>query len=149
MDMPLLPQDFKEFLKLLNSKKVEYLIVGGYAVGFYGYPRATADMDVWIAIEEENAIKITGVLKEFGFNFPDVVPEIFQKRDNVIRMGNPPIRIEILTSISGLDFSKAYSERIVENIDGIPVNFISLGNLLINKKASGRHKDLDDIEHLK
>jgi predicted nucleotidyltransferase len=133
----------------LNLKKVKYLVVGGYAVGFYGYPRATADMDIWIAIEKENAVDVADYLKEFGFNFPDVVPEVFQKKDKVIRMGNPPIRIEILTSISGVDFDKAYSERIVENIDGVPINIISLENLKINKKASGRHKDLDDLEHLK
>jgi hypothetical protein len=133
----------------LNLKKVKYLVVGGYAVGFYGYPRATADMDIWIAIEKENAVDVADSLKEFGFNFPDVVPEVFQKKDKVIRMGNPPIRIKILTSISGVDFDKAYSERIVENIDGVPINIISLENLKINKKASGRHKDLDDLEHLK
>jgi hypothetical protein len=149
MDMKLLPDDFKEFLKLLNLKKVKYLLVGGYAVGYFGYPRATADMDVWIAVEEENSIKITDVLKEFGFNLPDVTPEVFRQKDKVIRMGNPPLRIEVLTSISGVDFDKAYSERVTENIDEISVNFISLDNLKINKKASGRHKDLDDLEHLK
>ena len=147
--MNLLPKDFKEFLKLLSLKKVKYLIVGGYAVGFFGYPRATADMDVWIAVEEDNSIKITEVLKEFGFNLPDVTPEVFRQKDKVIRMGNPPLRIEVLTSISGVDFNKAYSERVTENIDEISVNFISLDNLKINKKASGRHKDLDDLEHLK
>lgn len=143
-----LPDDFKEFLKLLNSKQVKYLLIGGYAVGFYGYPRATADMDIWIAIEPENAENVTEALKEFGFDMPELSSQLFLQKDKVIRMGNPPLRIEIITSISGVDFGKAYNERVTESIDGIPVNFISKENLKKNKKASGRHKDLDDLEHL-
>jgi len=146
--MTLLPNDFKEFLKLLNLKQVKYLLIGGYAVGFYGYPRATADMDIWIAVDKDNTVKITEALKEFGFSMPEVTPEVFQQKDKVIRMGNPPLRIEIITSISGIDFNKTYAERVVEHIDEIPVSLISLKNLKLNKKASGRHKDLDDLEHL-
>lgn len=148
MAITLLPQDFKDFLKLLNLKKVKYLVIGGYAVGFYGYPRATADMDIWIAIEKENASKIAEVVKEFGFNIPQVTSKLFQRRGKVIRMGNPPLRIEILTSISGVEFTKAYSERVIKSVDGIRVNFISLKHLKLNKKASGRYKDLDDLKHL-
>lgn len=144
-----LPQDFKEFLKLLNSKNVEYLVIGGYAVGLYGYPRATGDMDVWIAVNGTNAHRVFEIIKEFGFNIPDLNESLFEQKDKVIRMGNPPLRIEILTSVSGIDFEKSYQNRKVEQIEGIPVNFIGLEDLIKNKKASGRHKDLDDVEHLK
>lgn len=107
-----LPKDFKEFLKLLNANKVEYLLIGGYAVGYYGYPRATADMDIWIAMNPANAERIVAVLKEFGFNPPDLSPNLFLKQGQIIRMGVPPVRIELATTISGVNFSECYAERI-------------------------------------
>jgi hypothetical protein len=143
-----LPPDFKDFLKLLNLNEVEYLLIGGYAVSYYGYPRATGDMDVWIAINSENAIKIVEVFKEFGFNVPDLSTDLFLQENKVIRMGNPPLRLEILTTISGVDFSECFQEKFVTEIDGIDVNLISLKHLKLNKKASGRFKDLNDLENL-
>ena len=143
-----LPPDFKEFLRLLNSRDIKYLLVGGYAVGYHGYPRATADLDVWVATDLENAEKIVGALIEFGFDMPELHPELFRKEDQVIRMGRPPIRIEILTSISGVDFSECYEDRIETNLDEVLVNIISLEHLKTNKKASGRHQDLADLENL-
>ena len=143
-----LPPDFKEFLQLLNVHQVEYLLIGGYAVGYHGYPRATADMDIWVAIHPENAEKVVEVLKDFGFNVPELKPELFLKEDQIIRMGLPPIRIEIATSISGVDFDECYEERTVDELDGVPVPLISLKHLKINKQASGRYKDLNDLEHL-
>lgn len=143
-----LPPDFKEFLKLLNSQKVEYLLVGGYAVGYHGYPRATVDMDIWVARHILNAEKLVIVVKEFGFNIPELSGELFLKENQVIRMGFPPLRIEIMTSISGVNFDECYAERVTELIEGVAVNLISLKYLKINKKAIGRHKDLDDLENL-
>ncbi len=143
-----LPTDFKEFLKLLNAHKVEYLLIGGYAVGFYGYPRATADMDIWIAINPDNAGKLVNVLKEFGFDGPDLTPQIFLKDWQIIRLGFPPVRIEISTTISGVDFPDCYLRREIETLDDIKVNIISLKDLKINKKASGRLQDLADLEKL-
>ncbi len=143
-----LPQDFKELLQLLNSKRIEYLVIGGYAVALYGYPRATGDMDIWIAISKDNARKTVEVLKEFGFNVPELKEELFLEKEQNIRMGNPPLRVEILTSIDGVEFSKCYQNKKVVTIDEITINFISLEDLKKNKKASGRHKDLDDLEHL-
>jgi hypothetical protein len=148
MATPLLPADFKEFLKLLNEKKVEYLLIGGYAVGYYGYVRATADMDVWIARNEENAARTLAAIREFGFDLPDSIQEMFLKPDNVARMGVPPFRIELLTSISGADFDVCYAERVIDTIDEVTVPIISLRHLKINKKASARLKDLADLEHL-
>lgn len=143
-----LPNDFKEFLKLLNDNKVEYLLIGGYAVGYYGYPRATADMDIWIAMNSANADRIIAVLKEFGFNLPDLSPNLFLKQGQIIRMGVPPVRIELATTISGVNFSECYAERISDELDGVKVNFISLKHLKANKKAAGRHQDIADLEKL-
>jgi len=149
MDMPILPQDFRVFLKLLNSKRIEYLLIGGYAVGYYGYPRATADMDIWIAISKENARKVTEAMKDFGVNTPALSEGIFLEPGKIIRMGYPPIRIEVLTEISGVNFKRCYARRKEIKIDGIKIKMISLGDLLKNKKASGRHKDLNDLENLR
>ena len=143
-----LPLDFKEFLKLLNSKQVKYLLIGGYAVSYYGYPRATGDMDIWIAIEPTNAVKICEVLTEFGFNLPELSPDLFLQENKIIRMGVPPLRLEILTTISGVKFSDCYAEKLTVEIDEIEVNLISLSHLKLNKKASGRFKDLNDLENL-
>jgi hypothetical protein len=143
-----LPSDFKEFLKLLNAHNVEYLLIGGYAVGFHGYPRATADMDIWIAMNPANADRIVAVLKEFGFNPPDLSPEIFLKEWQIIRMGLPPVRIELTTTISGVSFDNCFAQRIIADLDGVKINLISLAHLKINKKASARHQDMADLEHL-
>ncbi len=143
-----LPRDFKEFLKLLNAHELEYLLIGGYAVGYFGYPRATADMDIWIAVNHANAEKTVTVLKEFGFNLPELSPELFLKEWQIIRLGVPPVRIEICTTVSGVNFSECYAERVIGELDGEQVSLISLKHLKINKKASGRHQDLADLEKL-
>lgn len=149
MATPALPQDFRDFLKLLNSKKIKYLLVGGYAVGYYGYPRATADMDIWIAISKENAKKMTELIKDFGMDTPALNKSIFLQPGKVIRMGYPPIRIEVLTEISGVKFEQCYLRRKETKIDGLKVKIISFEDLLKNKKASGRYKDLNDLENLR
>lgn len=144
-----LPPDFKDFLKLLNSKQVEYLLIGGYAVGYHGYSRATADMDIWIAIHPDNAQRVTETIHEFfGFKVEEATPELFLKPNKIARMGVPPLRIEVLTTISGVRFEDCYAERIVDELDGVEVSLINREHLKINKKASGRLKDLTDLEHL-
>ena len=143
-----LPPDFKDFLKLLNAHKVEYLLIGGYAVGYYGYPRATADMDIWIAINPANAERIADVLKKFGFKSPELTAELFLKEKQIIRLGVPPVRIELATTVSGVNFSECYSQRVTDMLDGVKINLISLNHLKLNKKASGRHQDLADLEKL-
>ena len=143
-----LPPDFKEFLQLLHSNRVEYLLIGGYAVGYYGYPRATADIDIWVSTAPENAEKLVRVLKQFGFDLPQLSTELFTQDNQVIRMGRPPMRIEIITSISGVDFAECYRRKVEDKIDNIDIDIISLEDLKVNKKASGRYKDLDDLKHL-
>ncbi len=143
-----LPLDFKEFLKLLNDKGVRYLLIGGYAVGYHGYPHATNDMDIWIALHPDNAERVVTVLREFGFNLPELTPELFLKEKAIIRMGVPPMRLEISTGISGVYFDECYASRIVDVLDGVEVNIIDLPHLKANKKAAGRLKDLADLENL-
>jgi predicted nucleotidyltransferase len=147
MAMPLHP-DFKDFLKLLNSQGVKYLLIGGYAVGYHGYPRATGDMDIWIELNEDNAEKTAAVLREFGMPENEVTKDIFLEKGKIIRMGVPPVRIEVMTGISGVDFNDCYNRRETVMMDDLKVPIISLEDLKRNKKASGRHKDLEDIEHL-
>jgi len=143
-----LPPDFRDFLKLLNLKKVEYLIIGGYAVGYYGYPKATGNIDIWISNKKSNAVKIAEVIKEFGFDVPDLSAALFTEENKITRMGVPPLRIELLTSISGVDFDECYKAKEVTMLDDVEVNFINLEHLKINKKSAGRYKDLDDLENL-
>jgi predicted nucleotidyltransferase len=140
--------DFEDFLKLLNSRGVEYLVVGGYAVGYYGYPRATGDIDIWIAVNETNAEKAAQALRDFGMPEAESTKSLFNEKDKVVRMGMPPVRIEVITGASGVVFADCYRRKKVELVDDIPVNFISLDDLKANKRAAGRHKDLDDVEHL-
>jgi hypothetical protein len=143
-----LPLDFKEFLKLLNEKAVRYLLIGGYAVGYHGYPRATNDMDIWIALQPENAERVVEALREFGFDLPELRPELFLNEKAIIRMGSPPMRLEITTSISGVEFDECYESRVIDMLDDIQISVIDLKHLKINKKASGRLKDLADLENL-
>jgi len=143
-----LHQDFKEFLKLLNSHQVDYLLVGGYAVSIHGYPRYTGHIDFWVAVSEENAQKLVDVLEEFGFAVPSLSKELFLDESRMTRLGREPVKIEILNSISGLNFKPTQQRAITVDIDGITIPVISLVDLRINKLASGRAKDLADLENL-
>jgi len=144
----LLPRDFREFLQLLNDSRVEYLLIGGYAVGYHGYPRATGDLELWVASSPDNAAKLVEVLIRFGFSAAAVSPELFLRENQVIRMGLPPVRIELHTAISGVDFRDCYARRTVDVLDGVEVPILSLPDLKANKQASGRLKDLSDLENL-
>lgn len=143
-----LPPDFKEFLKLLNEHNVRYLLIGAYAVNYHGYMRSTGDMDIWVAIHPENAAKLVAVFKSFGIDSPDINDSLFLQENKIIRMGVPPVRLEITTSISGVEFDTCYTKRINDQLDGINVDIIDLESLKTNKKASGRPKDLADLSKL-
>jgi hypothetical protein len=147
MDLEL-PNDFKEFLKLLRAHGVEYLLIGGYAVGVHGRPRFTNDLDVWVAIAPANAKRVVEALREFGFEDPGLSEDLFLKPDSIVRMGVEPVRIEIATAISGVEFDECYRERVETELDGVPVSVINLHHLKINKLATGRSKDLADLEIL-
>ena len=143
-----LPPDFKDFLRLLKEYEVRYLLIGGYAVSYHGYIRATGDMDIWIAIHPDNAHKIVAVLKVFGFDHPELNEDLFLHENKILRMGVPPVRLEIVTSISGVQFDECYQARVVDILDGVEVSLIDLENLKKNKRASGRPKDLVDFQKL-
>ena len=143
-----LPADFRDFLKLLNSHRVEYLLVGGYAVCFHGYYRTTVDIDFWVAVSPENADKLVHVIREFGFETPELSERLFLDKGHMIRMGIEPTRIEILTEISGCEFADCYPKRVESVIDGISVKIIGREDLIANKLKTGRLKDMLDAQKL-
>jgi hypothetical protein len=140
--------DFREFVELLNQFQVKYMIVGGYAVGIHGHPRYTGDLDIWLLPGSENAIKILKTIKDFGFGSLDITENDLNKEGNIIQLGYPPLRIDLLTSIDGVHFDECYPNRKTLEIDELLVDFIGYTDLIKNKKASGRHQDLGDIENL-
>ena len=141
-------KDFKELLELLNSHKVEYLIVGGYALAYYGHPRFTGDMDIFVKAEPENARKIILALGEFGFGELDISEDDLICPGNVIQLGYPPVRIDFVTSISGVSWEQANSNKIIDEYGGVTTFIIGKKEFIRNKKALGRHQDLADIETL-
>lgn len=143
-----LSQDFKEFIKLLNTHKVEYLVIGGYAVAIHGFPRATGDIDFWINPVSENAKRIINALIDFGFGSLDISVDDFVKENNVVQLGYPPYRIDIITGISGLNFIECFASRKEVEYDCEKINFISLHHLKINKLQTGRDKDHLDLKNL-
>ena len=142
-------QDFKEFVELLIKNNAEYLIVGGFAVAIHGHPRYTGDLDIWINPTQQNAENIVKVVNAFGFASFQLTPEDFIKPGNVIQLGYPPFRIDILTEVDGVEFDDCFENRKQVTIGEMKVNFISYNDLMKNKKASGRPIDLDDIDNLK
>ncbi len=143
-----LPHDFQEFLRLLNREHVRYLVVGGYAVIFHGYVRYTGDLDIYVALSSENAQALVTAFREFGFNLPEVTPELFLNKGRIVRMGNEPMRLEILNEIDGVTFDECYKNRVEVGDAADTINFIALNELLKNKRATGRLKDLADVEAL-
>src|SRR5215207_773844 len=139
-----LDQDFKEFIESLNACDVQYLVVGGYALAAHGRPRYTKDLDVWLAQTPDNAEKLVKALERFGFQSLGLQAADFLVPNQVIQLGNAPVRIDLLTSVSGITFDQCFPNRMVVTIDEIPVNFVDLENLKKNKRASGRLQDLAD-----
>jgi len=140
--------DFKELLELFNKNKVEYLVVGGYALAFYGAPRFTGDIDLFVRPALENARRILIALDEFGFGSLDLSEDDFTTPGRVIQLGVPPIRIDIITRVSGVSWEKANLGKVSGQYDQTPVFFISREDFIANKKATGRKKDAADIEAL-
>lgn len=140
--------DFKEFIELLNAHEVRYLVVGGYAVALHGYPRYTKDIDIWIENSPENAARLMRALEQFGFGAVGLSETDFIEPDQIIQLGYPPRRIDLLTTLPGVNFDDCYETRVVVDIDGLLINFIDLEHLKQNKRASGRLQDLADLENL-
>jgi hypothetical protein len=141
--------DFRDLLECFNSSGVRYLLIGGYAVNFYGHHRNTKDIDLWIAISPENAQRVAGALRSFGFSPTSASPEVFLKRGVVHAFGREPLRVDILSTPSGVEFDSCWERRVQGDLDGVGVPVISLSDLLANKTASGRPRDVADTEELK
>jgi hypothetical protein len=140
--------DLREFIELLNSNEVHYLVIGGYAVAFHGYPRYTGDIDFLVEVSDKNANKIVRALEEFGFASLRLHRDDFLKRNHVVQLGYAPNRIDLLTSAEAINFEDAWQKRILGLLDGVSTIFVDKESLLANKQAAGRPKDLADISQL-
>ncbi len=143
-----LSRDLREFLACLNAEGVRYLVVGGYAVAVHGHPRYTKDLDVWVEASSINAQRVMQALESFGFGGLDITANDFIAPGMVVQLGQPPQRIDLLTQADGVEFSDCYASRIKLDMDGETITFIDLANLRKNKRASGRPRDLADLDDL-
>ena len=146
--MMLLPPEFKGLLSALASNQVEYLVVGGYAVIYHGYVRTTGDLDIWVALNAENAARVELAVRSLGFNPPGLKAEWFTNRGSVLRIGQEPLRFDIVNDIDGVSFAECYARRITAHLEDVEVDLISLEDLKTNKRATGRNKDLADLDYL-
>ena len=144
-----LEADFVDFVNLCNKYEVEYLVIGGYAVSFHGYPRATKDLDICIKISEENAIKMLQVINDFGFASLNLTKEDFLQRDLIIQLGHEPVRIDIINDLTGVPFEKAWENKKEIVFEGVTINFIGYTDLIKVKENSGRPQDVADVSKLK
>ena len=144
----MLNKDFKEFVALLDSTNVEYLLVGGYALAAHGHPRYTGDIDFWVNPTPENAARLMQALTAFGFGGLGLTRDDFMQPDAVVQLGYPPARIDLLTAIDGVSFDACYARRRRLRVDGVELSLIDVDDLRANKRASGRLKDLADLEAL-
>ena len=140
--------DFRDLLVLFNEHKVEYLLVGGYALAFHGAPRYTGDLDIFVKTEQENAQRIMAALNEFGFGSVGLTTTDFDRPNQVVQLGVPPVRVDIVTSLTGVSWQEAFSGRTEGKYGDIPVYYIGREQFIANKKAIGRKKDLADVEAL-
>lgn len=140
--------DFRELLELLNDHKADYIIVGGYALAFHGSPSFTGDIDLFVNPNPDNAKKVLTALENFGFKSLGLKESDFTVLDNVIQLGVPPVRIDLLTSISGVNWEEVSSGKVAGEYGSVDVFYIGRNELITNKKASGRQKDLADLEAL-
>ncbi len=141
-------QDFKELLALFNAHKIDHIIVGGYALAFHGAPRTTGDIDILVKPDAANAKRIIAALNEFGFESVGLVPTDFKNPQKVVQLGVPPVRVDIITSLTGVSWKEAWAGKISGHYGNLPVYYLGRQQFLSNKKAIGRKKDLADIEAL-
>lgn len=144
-----LEKDFEDFVALLNQYHVDYMVVGGYALAFHGKPRHTGDLDIWIDLSTDNAERMLLVIAEFGMSSLGIEKEDFLKKGIITQIGYPPLRIDILNEIDGVNFKEAYPAKLIIDIDGLMINYIGLDDLIKNKTSSGRKQDIVDVNSLK
>lgn len=144
-----LHQDIREFIGLCLSRKVEFVLIGGYALAFHGAPRFTEDIDLLVLVSPENAGKLHAVLTDFGFGDVGILRDDFLEPDQVIQLGRAPNRIDILTGISGITWREVWASRIQVNFDGLEIHVIGKAELMRNKQATGRPQDFADLARLR
>jgi predicted nucleotidyltransferase len=144
-----LEKDIIEFLELCNNHETKYLVIGGYAVSIHGYPRSTKDIDVCIEMSESNATKMIQVINDFGFGSLKLAKEDFLKKDFITQLGFPPLRIDVLNDLGGVNFEDAWNNKKIVNFEGVPVNFIGYDDLIKVKQKAGRPQDIADVDNLK
>jgi hypothetical protein len=140
--------DFKELLELFNAQDVEYLIVGAYALAFHGAPRMTGDLDILVRPTQKNALKVLAALSQFGFGAVGLTEEDFLDPERVVQLGVPPVRVDLLTSLTGVTWEEAEREKAAGEYGAIPVCYLGRQQLIKNKRATGRLRDLADLEAL-
>lgn len=143
-----LPKDFSDFIRLLNRHRVRYVVVGGYAVAYHGHARYTGDIDFFVENSPRNALALQKVFRDFGFDNPPPDPSLFQEEKRIVRIGFPPMRVEVTNHIDGVTFAECHEHRIVARMSGIQMPFIDLERLRKNKTAAARPKDLEDLRQL-
>jgi predicted nucleotidyltransferase len=143
-----LDKDFEDFVLLLNKHKVAYMVVGGYALAFHGKPRHTGDLDIWIAVSDDNAKKMVTVINDFGMASLGLKKLDFLENGGITQIGHPPLRIDILNEIDGVNFEDAWQNKLIIDVDGLLVNYIGLDDLIKNKLISGRRQDISDVNEL-
>ncbi len=143
-----LDSDFEDFVVLLNKQEVDYMIVGGYALAFHGKPRHTGDLDIWIDLSDSNAKKTIDVINKFGMASLGMTKDDFLQKGGITQIGYPPLRIDILNEIDGVNFKDAFINRLVIEVDGILINYIGLDDLIRNKQTTGRRQDISDVVEL-
>ena len=146
--MSRIPRDWSEFAGLFNAKNVEYLVVGAHALAFHGVPRLTGDLDLWIRPVRDNAVRVQEALGEFSFSSLRLTAADFDHPGPIVQLGFPPLRIDLLTELSGLSFEEAWADRVPGLLGEVQVHYVSRASLLKNKRATGRAKDLGDLESL-
>jgi hypothetical protein len=144
----MLSKDFREFVALLNAHGVEYLVVGGYAMAIYGRPRQTGDLDIWVRRDHENSQRIMAALTDFGFGALGLAAADFEAPEQGVQLGYPPFRIDLMTAIDGVSFDEAWPTRFEYRLGELSIPFIGLEALKANKRATGRPRDIDDLENL-
>jgi hypothetical protein len=144
----ILVKDFKEFVESLNANEVRYLVTGGYAVALHGHPRYTKDLDIWVDLTPENAERIVAALKDFGFGSLELAAADFVEPDQIVQLGYPPNRIDLITSLPGVDFDSCFERRVSVDVGGVTAAFIDRDDLIRNKLASARPQDLADVQNL-
>ncbi len=142
-----LPRDFKELFESLNANDVRYLVIGGYAVGVYGYSRTTNDLDIFVSDDGENVVNLVEALTEFGFRRSDLIG-VFSERRSLVEIGVEPMKVQLMNFADGIEFDRAFESRKIVVVENIAISIVSKSDLIKNKLASGRHKDLADVDQL-